>query len=181
MPGSINKYFLWVAALTIAVSVLAVLAVRAVANRILHPSPKFEPLAFAPPIVDTPLCVIVAIVVFLKISSYPNAVKGWRYVATAVLVVSFVPDVLLATSRSMSGGRPEACALMIMHVVVSAICVMPADLHYVDGGYYDTFGIVSLIAWLREALIEKTTLMPALAFTTPSATEHRRHRQLSIL
>ena len=115
--------FLWVAALTIAVSVMAVLAVRAAAVRILHPSPTFLPLAFGPPIIDTILCVIVAIFVFLKISSYPNCVRLWRYVATAVLVLSFLPDVLLAISRSMGGGWPEACALMIMHIVVWAICV----------------------------------------------------------
>ena len=115
--------FLWVAALTIAVSVIAVLAVRAAAVRILHPSPTFLPLAFGPPIIDTILCVIVAIFVFLKISSYPNCVRLWRYVATAVLVLSFLPDVLLAISRSMGGGWPEACALMIMHIVVWAICV----------------------------------------------------------
>jgi hypothetical protein len=140
--------FLWVAALTIALSVIAVLAVRAAAIRILHPSAGFEPLAIAPPIIDTTLCAIVAIVVFLKISSYPNGVRMWRYLATAVLVLTFVPDVLLAISRSMGGGWPEACALMIMHVVVWAICI---------------------------------TLLPGLAFTTPSATERRGHDQLSIL
>jgi hypothetical protein len=100
--------FLWVAALTIAVSVMAVLAVRAAAVRILHPSPTFAPLAFGPPIIDTIFCVIVAIFVFLKISSYPNGIRLWRYVAAAVLVLSFVPDVLLATSRDMGGGWPEA-------------------------------------------------------------------------
>ncbi len=115
--------FLWVAALTIAVSVIAVLAVRAAAVRILHPSPTFVPLAFGPPIIDTIVCVIVAIFVFLKISSYPNCVRLWRYVATAALVLSFLPDVLLPISRSMGGGWPEACALMIMHIVVWAICV----------------------------------------------------------
>ena len=140
--------FLWVAALTIAVSVIAVLAVRAAAVRILHPSPTFLPLAFEPPIIDTILCVIVAIFVFLKISSYANGVRLWRYVATAVLVLSFVPDVLLAISRDMGGGWPEACALMIMHIVVWAICV---------------------------------TLLPGLAFTTPSATADRRDDRLSIL
>jgi hypothetical protein len=30
---------------------------------------------------------------------------------------------------------------------------VPANFHYVDGGYYDTFGMVSLIEWLRAALI----------------------------
>ena len=83
--------FLWVAALIIAVSVIAVLAVRAIAVRVLHPSPAFAPLAFGPPIIDTIICVVVAIFVFLKISSYPNSVKLWRYVAAAALVLSFVP------------------------------------------------------------------------------------------
>ena len=115
--------FFWVAALTAAVSVIAVLGVRVAAIRILHPSPTFEPLAFGPPIFDTMLCVIVAIFVFLAISSYPNCVRLWRYVASAVLVLSFIPDIILAISHSMGGGWPEACALMIMHVVVWAICV----------------------------------------------------------
>lgn len=140
--------FLWVAFLTVALSLIAVLAVRAVAVRILHPSPRFEPLAVGPPILDTIVCVIVAIFVFLKVSSYPNCVRLWRYVATAVLVVSFLPDVLLATARSMGGGWPEACALMVMHIVVWAICV---------------------------------TLLPGLAFSTPSLKTGRDDDRLSIL
>jgi hypothetical protein len=138
--------FLWVAALTVVVSVIAVLAVRAAAVRILHPSPKFVPLAVGPPIIDTVFCVIVAIFVFLKVSSH--GVSLWRYVSTLVLLLSFIPDVLLAKSRDMGGGWPEACALMIMHVVVWAVCV---------------------------------TLLPGLAFTTPSPTEGHGDDRLSIL
>jgi hypothetical protein len=115
--------FLWVAALTAVVSVIAVLGVREAAIRILHPNPTFEPLAFGPPLFDTIICVIVAIVVFVTISSDPNSVRLWRYVASAVLVLSFIPDIILAISHSMGGGWPEACALMIMHVVVWSICV----------------------------------------------------------
>jgi hypothetical protein len=140
--------FLWVAFLTVTVSVIAVLAVRAAAIHILHPRFSFAPLAFGPPVLDTIICVIVAIFVFLKISSYANGVRLWRYVATAVLVLSFIPDVLLAISRSMGGGWPEAYALMIMHAVVWAICV---------------------------------TLLPGLAFTTPSSPGRGRDDRLSIL
>lgn len=118
-----SSRFLWVAALTMAVSVMAVLAVRTAAVCILHPRPTFEPLGFGPPTIDTILCVIVAIFVFLKISSYPNAMRLWRYVAAAALVLSFVPDVLLAIFHGMGGGWPEACALMLMHIVVWAVCV----------------------------------------------------------
>ena len=140
--------FFWVAALTVAVSVIAVLGVRAAAIRILHPRPSFEPLALGPPIFHTMICVMVAIFVFVRISSYPNCVKLWRYVASAVLVLSFIPDILLATSHSTGGSWPEAYALMIMHVVVWAICI---------------------------------TLLPALAFTTPSPNEPRKNDSLSIL
>lgn len=111
------------AAATIAASVVAVLAVRELALRVLHPDPGFEPLNLAPPIVDAVLCTVVAIFVFVTIAFYPNPVQTWRRVATLVLILSFIPDVLLATSHGMGGGWPEAGVLMMMHVVVWAICV----------------------------------------------------------
>jgi hypothetical protein len=118
-----SRRFMWVAALTIFASVLAVMAVRAAAVRILHPNPTFMPLAVEPPIIDTVLGALAAIFVFLKIASYPNPARTYRRVAAVALVVSFVPDVLLAESHDMGGGWPEAYALMIMHVVVCVICI----------------------------------------------------------
>jgi len=115
--------FLWVAALTVAVSVVAAMVVREVAVRVLHPRPTFAPLAVRPPVLDTVICVIVAIFVFVKVSSNAESVWPWRYVATVVLVLSFIPDMALARSHEMGGGWPEAGALMIMHVVVWAVCV----------------------------------------------------------
>jgi hypothetical protein len=117
------RRFLWVAALTIFVSILAVMAVRAAAVRILHPDPAFLPLTVEPPVMDTILGALAAIFVFIKISSHPNPARTYRRVAAVALVVSFVPDVLLAESHKMGGGWPEAYALMIMHVVVCVICV----------------------------------------------------------
>jgi len=118
-----SRRFLWVAALTIFVSVLAVLAVRSVAVRILHPNPAYLPLTVEPPVLDTILGVVAAIFVFIKVASYPNPARTYRRVAALALVVSFVPDVLLAESHGMGGGWPEACALMIMHVAVCVICI----------------------------------------------------------
>src|SRR5580700_10007662 len=115
--------FLWVAALTIFVSVLAVMAVRAAAVHILHPNPAYLPLTIEPPILDTILGALAAIFVFIKIGSYPNPARTYRRVAAVALTVSFVPDVLLAESHDMGGGWPEAYALMIMHVVVCVICI----------------------------------------------------------
>ncbi len=110
-------------AATIVAAVMAVLAVREIALRVLHLSPAFEPLALAPPIVDTVLCTLVAIVVVVVIMFQPNPVRRWRRVATFVVIFSFLPDVLLASSHSMGAHWPEACVLMAMHVVVWAICV----------------------------------------------------------
>ena len=117
-PHVDSPRILWVAALTIAVSVVAVLAVR-----VIHPAPSFTPLTLDPPIIDTFLCTVVAILVFVRIVFYPSSIRTWRRVAAVVLVLSFLPDVLLATSHDMGGGWREAAALMTMHVVVWAICV----------------------------------------------------------
>jgi hypothetical protein len=100
-----------------------VLAVREIAVRVLHPNPAFLPLTVAPHIVDTILCTVVAIFVFIKIMFGPNPVRTWRRVATVVLILSLTPDVLLATSHNMGGGWCEAGDLMAIHVVVWAICV----------------------------------------------------------
>lgn len=114
---------LWAAALTVAAAVVAVLAVREIAVRVIHPSPAFAPLTVAPPVVDTILCTVVAVFVFIKIMFGPNPVRTWRRVATVALIASFTPDVLLAWSHNMGASWSEACALMTMHVVVWALCV----------------------------------------------------------
>ena len=110
---------LWVAPLTIVASIVAVLVVREIAVRVVHPSPRFLPLSMGPPILDTVLGCLGAILVFASMAS----VRTYRRVAAVVLVLSFAPDVLLATSHEMGGGWTEAFFLMIMHVVVWAICV----------------------------------------------------------
>lgn len=89
----------------------------------LHPKPAFAPLTVGPPILDTVVCVIVAIFVFMRIAPDAGRVWPWRSVATVVLVLSLIPDVLLARSHEMGGGWPEAYALMTMHLVVWAICI----------------------------------------------------------
>ena len=117
----VSPRVLWgAAALTIAASVVAV---REVAVRVLHPNPAFTPLSPGAPIVATIGCATMAVYVFVGMVSYPNPVRTWRRVATVVLIMSFVPNLLFAISRTMGEGWPEACALMMMHVAVWAICV----------------------------------------------------------
>lgn len=114
---------LWAAALTVAAAVVAVLVVREIAVRMLHPSPAFAPLTLGPPIIDTILCTVVAIFVFVKIMFGPNPLRTWRRVAAVVLILSFTPDVMLAINHSMGASWPEAFALMTMHVAVWTLCV----------------------------------------------------------
>jgi len=114
---------LWRAgALTVAAAVVAVLAVRELAVRVVHPHPAFTPLSVGSPIVATIVCTLVAIYVFVGMVSYPNPVRTWRRVSAAVLILSFMPCLLLAVAHIMGGGWPEACALMAMHVVVWVVC-----------------------------------------------------------
>ena len=120
----VSPRVLWGAvALTIAAAVVAVLAVREVAVRVLHPDPAFTPLSLGSPIVATIGCTVVSIYVFVGMVSYPNPVRTWRRTSTVVVILSFAPCLLLAISHIMGGGWPEACGLMTMHVVVWAICV----------------------------------------------------------
>src|SRR5437868_5438274 len=118
-----SRRMLWLAPLTIATSVVAVLGVREVAIRVVHPAPRFLPLTLGPPIIDTILGCLGAILVFAMMVFSPDSVRRYRRVAVGVLFLSFLPDVLLATSHDMGGGWPEALFLMMMHVVVWAICV----------------------------------------------------------
>ena len=118
-----SRRMLWVAPSTIAASLVAVLVVREVAIRVVHPAPGFAPLTLGPPILDTILGCLGAILVFAMTVYSPDSVRTYRRIAAGVLFLSFIPDVLLATSHGMGGGWPEALFLMIMHVVVWAICV----------------------------------------------------------
>lgn len=121
---SVNpRRMLWLAPLTIACSVAIVLTVREVAIRVVHPVSRFLPLTPGPEIIDTTLGCVGAIFVFAMMVDSPDAVRRYHWVAVGVLVLSFIPDVLLATSHEMGGGWPEAVFLMIMHVAVWAICV----------------------------------------------------------
>ena len=114
---------LWRAsALTIAAAVVAVLAVRELAVRVLHPDPAFTPLSLGSPVIGTIGCTVMAIYVFVGMIPNPNPVRTWRRVSAVVLILSFLPCVLVAVAHLMGGSWAEAFALMTMHVVVWAIC-----------------------------------------------------------
>ncbi len=57
--------------------------------------------------------------------------------------------------------------------------VVPSNFHYVDGGYYDTFGMVSLIEWLRAALLAQPGQPPA--YNQEDVSEEIAAQQILIL
>jgi hypothetical protein len=121
---------LWAGPLTILAAVAAVLCLRVVAVGILHPALRFAPLRWPPPIIDTVILVTGAVIVFSVVSMMSsNPIRTFRIVAASVLLLSFVPDVLLATRHYFGGGWPEALALMSMHVAAWFVTVtMPIGL-----------------------------------------------------
>lgn len=115
---------LWAGPLTLLASAIVVVVIRLIAIHILMPDPDFQPLSPEPPILDTVLFGGAAIFVFFRMCSYKlNPIARYRSLAWKVLIVSFVPDVLVALRHSWGGGWPEAFALMTMHVAVWAFCV----------------------------------------------------------
>ena len=115
---------IWAGPLTVLASLVAVLVVRVVAVAMLQPAASFQPLWWPPPIIDTVLLVSAAVFVFSFVATTAsNPIRTFRFIAVIVLLFSFLPDVLLAVRHSFGGGWPEASALMLMHVVASAVTV----------------------------------------------------------
>jgi hypothetical protein len=106
---------LWVGLLTIGLSVVAVLSIRVVAVALLKPDPNFQPLSVGTPVFDTAFSSACAVLVFRAKGLYSlEPVREFRGLAWKVLVVSFGPDVALATWHWFGGGWPEAVALMLV-------------------------------------------------------------------
>ena len=120
-------------------SALAVSAIREIAVAILQPDARFFPLALALPVFDTLVFASAAVLVFARFCrDNANPIADYRRLALWILLISFIPDVLLAVSHGFGGGWPEALALMSMHVAVWAICVtvlpaaVAAERHRID-------------------------------------------------
>jgi len=120
----IPSRILWAGPLAILASVAAVLCVRVAAVAILHPAERFQPLHWAPPIIDTVILVSGAVLVFGFVSTLAaNPIRTFRTIAASVLLLSFIPDVLIAINRPLGGGWPEALALMAMHLAAWSVTV----------------------------------------------------------
>jgi hypothetical protein len=123
MPLPFHR-LLWAAPLTIAFSVVAVLLIREVAVAILKPDPTFDPLGLGAPAVGATAGSALAVFAFRSAGRYSlDPVRDYRSLAWKALLLSFVPDIALATGHWFGGGWPEALTLSAMHVAVWAICV----------------------------------------------------------
>ena len=105
----------------------------------MQPDARFFPLARALPVFDTIVFASAAVLVFARFCrDNANPIADYRRLALWILLISFIPDVLLAVRHGFGGGWPEALALMSMHVAVWAICVtvlpaaVAAEKHRID-------------------------------------------------
>lgn len=86
-------------------------------------APGFRPVAVVPVALLSAVGVLGATGTYLvldRLSDTPD--RLFRLVAVAVLLVSFVPDVLLL-SADPAATVPGVVVLMVMHVVVAAACL----------------------------------------------------------
>ncbi len=126
----VRRKRLWVAGLTGLVgSLIATLAVRSAALAALDIPTEFPPLAGpGPTIFFTTVAALAAVGVFRAISRFADRPEHlFRWIASAVLLVSFLPNLWLL-SDGAAGAFPGATpagvgALMLMHVVAASVIV----------------------------------------------------------
>jgi len=129
---------LWLGTITVLASIAAVLVIRAVALATLTPDPTFGPLTFVAVVVDTAVFVTMAVLVFYRITAHgiiPGPLRMlagqsafvtdrcalYRVIAFRVLLVSFLPDMVIAMAHPEQ--RLYALALAAMHIAAWAVCV----------------------------------------------------------
>lgn len=120
------RRLLWLGPLTVAVAVTAVVAVQALVVRVLHPLPRFSEslLQSTEPALAAAFFVACGIGVFAATSRLANnAVQAFRRIALGALLVSFIPNVVVAASGMRGADWPSMIALMLLHVVAWAVTV----------------------------------------------------------
>lgn len=120
------RRLLWLGPLTVALAVTAVVAVQAAVVRVLQPLPRFSEslLQSTEPALVTAFFVVCGIGVFAATSRLAtNAVQAFRRIALGALLVSFIPNVVVAASGMRGADWPSMIALMLLHVVAWAVTV----------------------------------------------------------
>jgi hypothetical protein len=118
------RRLLWVGPLTVVASVVAVLIIRVIAVALLKPPPEFMPLSWGSPIFFSAILVTGAVLIFaLLVRFSSNPIRIFQIIAVVFLLLSFIPDIALATSEMPGANWLTALALMSMHVAAWAVSV----------------------------------------------------------
>jgi hypothetical protein len=117
--SSIQLKKLWIIGpLTVLASIVGVLIVRAIGRAVLTPpfAPGLEMIGI--PIILTLLLCTAAIIVFALVARFAkNPARTYIIISSIFLLVSFLPDVAVASAPMPGAGWPYAITLMIMHIV----------------------------------------------------------------
>ena len=116
---------LWVGPLAILASVVANVLLQQIAVAVLQPDPAFMPLTLPPPILFTVVGVLGAVIVYALVGRFSRQpVRLFRRIALVTLVVSFIPDILMAITGFNPGTTvANVAVLILMHIVAWAITV----------------------------------------------------------
>jgi len=118
------KKLWWAGPLTILASIIGVLIVRALAMAVLTPplGPGLQMIML--PIVLTVILCTAAVIVFALVGRFAkNPVRTYIIISSVFLVISFLPDVAVASAPFPGAGWSYAITLMIMHIVAGFITV----------------------------------------------------------
>ena len=118
------KKLWWVGPLTVLSAIVGVLIVRAIAVAIL-PLPHGPGLTILMlPIMLTVILCTGGVVVFALVGHFAkNPVRTYIIIASVFLLISFLPDIGVASAPFPGAGWHYAITLMIMHVVAGFITV----------------------------------------------------------
>jgi hypothetical protein len=125
-PSTVQlKKLWWVGPLTVLAAIIGVLIVRAIAMAILSApyAPGLEMIAI--PIILTLVLCTGAVLVYALVGRFSkNPVRTFLIISVIFLVISFLPDIAVASAPLPGAGWPYSITLMIMHIVAGAITVL---------------------------------------------------------
>jgi len=125
MSSSIQlKKLWWVGPLTVLAAIIGVLIVRAIAMLILQP-PYAPGLAMIMlPIMLTLILCTGAVIVYALVGRFAkNPIRTYIIISSVFLVISFLPDIAVASAPFPGAGWAYSITLMVMHVVAGFITV----------------------------------------------------------
>jgi hypothetical protein len=113
----------WAGPLTVVAAILGVLVVRIIAVALIPP-PYLPGLGWIMPIVLTTILCTGGVLVYAVVARFAkHPLRTYLIISSIFLLVSFVPDVLVAYAPMPGAGWPSSIAEMTMHVVAGFITV----------------------------------------------------------